>query len=190
MEGRPAAGGGTWVTVAPARLSGWLDRFAGELLRSGSDEVVYEKAVVEVPFPPLAGDLVAHVLRERRVGVLLVRRGGYAAGVFEGSSLVASKVGTRLVQSRTAAGGWSQQRYARRRSNQADALVLSAASVAAGVLTGPLDAVVTGGDKALVAAVLAELDPLPVVPRVLEVPDPRLAVLEKVRFRDVWIRTP
>ena len=31
----------------------------------------------------------------------------------------AHKVGTRHVQSRTAAGGWSQQRYARRRANQA-----------------------------------------------------------------------
>jgi hypothetical protein len=37
--------------------------------------------------------------------------------------LLAHKVGTRYVQSRTAAGGWSQQRFARRRDNQADELV-------------------------------------------------------------------
>ena len=190
MEGRPAAGGGTWVTVAPARLAGWLERFAGDLVSTGTDEVVFDGAVVEVPFPPLSGGLVEHVLRDRRVGVLLVRRGGYAVGVFEGDALASSKVGTRLVQGRTAAGGWSQQRYARRRGNQTDALAGAAADTASRVLTGHLDGVVTGGDKTLLAAVLAELPPLPVVRRVLDVPDPRLSVLQRVRFRDVWIRTP
>jgi hypothetical protein len=173
-------------------------------------------ASVEVPFPPLllpppfpscqnvstperAGPLtaraalVAHVLRERTVGVLLVRLGGHAAGVFVGDRLVASKVGSRHVQGRTAAGGWSQQRFARRRAGQAAVAFSAAADDAARVLLGPaLDAVVVGGDRSAVEAVLADrrlagLRPL-VTGRLLAVPDPRLKVLQECAFRDVWIR--
>src|SRR5437667_12089937 len=75
------------------------------------------------PFPPVpsgvpAGDaraaaeaLAAHAAADRTVGVLLVRLGGYAAGVFSGSPprLVDSKTGSRPVHGRSAACGWSQQ---------------------------------------------------------------------------------
>ena len=151
------------------------------------------QAFVDVPFGPLVGDLVAHVLRERRIGVLLARKGGHAAGVFVGDALVSSKVGSRHVQGRTAAGGWSQQRFARRREGQAAVASQAAADVAVRILLeGSLDAVVTGGERSAVAAVLADrrLAPLlPLVqPRLLDVPDPRLTVLRSVPFRDVWIR--
>lgn len=198
MTSRPAAGGGRWVTVAPERLGRWLEGFAerhGETTREGATLVGADGAVaqVEVPFPPLEGDLVEHVLRPRAVGVLLVRRGGHAAGVFEGGRLVASKVGSRHVQGRTAAGGWSQQRFARRREGQADVALQAAADVAARVLLErPLDGLVVGGDRASVDAVLADrrLEPLRalVTGRLLDVPDPRLAVLQACRWADVWIR--
>ncbi|MGZ6792061.1 MAG: acVLRF1 family peptidyl-tRNA hydrolase, partial [Mycobacteriales bacterium] len=189
MTSRPAAGGGRWVAVAPVRLARWLDGFAERhgptpspaydgtsATFNAADGAVAE---VEVPFPPLAGDLLEHVLRPRVVGVLLVRRGGHAAGVFEDRRLVSSKVGSRHVQGRTAAGGWSQQRFARRRDNQADAAVQAAADVAARVLLErPLDGVVVGGDRASVDAVLADRRLLPLRPlvtgRLLDVPDPRL----------------
>ena len=140
-----------------------------------------------MPFPPLAGsriaDLLAHVRRPRRVGVLLVRRGGYAAGVFAGRTLTSSKVGSSYVQGGTKAGGWSQQRYARRRANQADAAFAEAADVAARVLgTADLDAVVLGGDRAAVRSVLADrrlahLQALVAGPW-LDVKDPKLKVLQ------------
>ena len=57
-------------------------------------------------------------------------------GVASGDRLTAHKVGTRYVQSRTAAGGWSQQRFARRRANQADGLVGAAVEHAVRLLTG------------------------------------------------------
>ena len=99
------------------------------------------RARIEVPFPPLRGELVAHVLRPRRIGVLLVRRHGYAIGVFDGTNLVASKVGSAYVQGGTKAGGWSQQRYARRRANQAIAAFAQAADAAAAILDDePLEA--------------------------------------------------
>jgi peptide subunit release factor 1 (eRF1) len=41
--------------------------------------------------------------------------------VADGGRLTASKVDRQYVQGRTAAGGWSQQRFARRRDNQARA---------------------------------------------------------------------
>lgn len=150
-------------------------------------------AEVEVPFPPLSGDLVAHVVAVRTVGVLLVRKGGHAAGVFVGDTLTSSKVGSRHVQGRTAAGGWSQQRFARRRDGQAAVASQAAADVAARILLPtPLDAIVVGGERTAVDAVLSDrrltvLLPL-VTGRLLDVPDPRLTVLQGAKFRDVWIR--
>ena len=142
--------------------------------------------MIEVPFPPLDGtrlaDLLVHVKRPRRVGVLLVRRGGYAAGVFVGASLESSKVGSSYVQGTTKAGGWSQQRFARRRANQATAAFAEAAEVAARILgTADLDAVVVGGDREAVRSVLADrrlrhLEPLVTGPW-LTVKDPKLRVL-------------
>ncbi len=188
--------------VPPARLPRWLLGFAerhdGATTTAGPDVVVLTggdgaQAHLEVPFGPLTGDLTEHVLRERRIGVLLARKGGHAAGVFVGDELQASKVGSRHVQGRTAAGGWSQQRFARRRDGQAAVASEAAADVAVRILLDQqLEAVVTGGERTAVAGVLADrrlASLLPLVqPRLLDVPDPRLAVLKAVPFRDVWIR--
>ena len=67
-------------------------------------------------------------------GVLLLRRAGYAVATFEGVRVAEKKVGTRHIHGRTAAGGWSQQRYARRRDNEADEIVGSAAEPADRIL--------------------------------------------------------
>ena len=140
---------------------------------------------------------IAHVTRRRRVGVLLVRRGGYAVGVFDGSDLAASKTGSSYVQGSTKAGGWSQQRFARRRANQARAAFAAAADAAAAVVlpaAGSLDAVVTGGDRAAVDAVLADARLAALRPQVvrpfLAVPDPRLRVLQEApeMFTGVRVR--
>jgi hypothetical protein len=130
--------------------------------------------------------IAAHAAADRTVGVLLVRLGGYAAGVFAGAppQLVASKVGRRLVHGRSAAGGRSQHRFARRREKQASEALGAAADTAAAVFggyPGQLDAVVLGGDRRAVAALredprLAGYFRL-AVDRFLTVPDPRLAVL-------------
>jgi peptide subunit release factor 1 (eRF1) len=138
-----------------------------------------------VPFPPLSGSLVDHTRVARRVGVLLVRLGGYAAGVFEGRDLLSSKVGSRQVHGRSAAGGQSQQRFARRREGQARIALGAAADNAVRILVpeaAVLDAVVLGGDRSAVDEVLTDrrLEPLlPLVTgRLLDVPDPRLKVLQ------------
>ena len=194
MVSRPAAGGGRWVQVDAERLQGWLDGFAhrhGAVVREAGDEVVRltaedgSVAEVQVPFPPLEDRLVEHVLRDRRVGVLLVRLGGCACGVFDGPRLVASKVTVRQVHGRSAAGGQSQQRFARRREGQVRVMLQAAADTAARVLlpaAAALDAVVVGGERTAVDGVLADrrLGPLRALVQgpLLDVPDPRQAVLE------------
>jgi hypothetical protein len=136
------------------------------------------------PEPALLSGFTAAARRGRRAGVLLVRRGRWAVGVFDGRDLVVSKVDSRLVQGRTAAGGWSQQRFARRRANQTDAVVDAAADTAARVLlphVGSVEALFTGGDRGLVDAALADprLAPLRALRRepALEVGEPTKAAL-------------
>jgi hypothetical protein len=190
--------------VSAERLDTWLAEFArrhgGGVQTVESADVVAltgtdgDRAWIDVPFPPLAGPLVEHVNRDRRVGVLLVRRSGYAVGIFAGATLLASKVDSRYVQGTTKAGGSSQQRYARRRANQATAAFAAAADVAARLLAAErLDALVAGGDRGAVRAVLA--DPrLTKVARLLtgpwlEIKDPKRRVLEHApdQFRAVRI---
>ncbi len=204
-----AAGGGRWVTTSPERLQRWLDGFAvrhGPVVdRHVTPEqvrlVAEDGAVaeVEVPFGPLATEvgLVEHVLLPRTVGVLLVRLGGCACGVFTGPLLTASKVTTRQVHGRIAAGGQSQQRFARRREGQVRVMHQASADTAVRVLlpaAPTLSAVVVGGERTAVDAVLADsrlavLRPL-VTGRLLDGPDPRQAVLEASydQLRAVWIR--
>jgi hypothetical protein len=191
---------GRVVHVPRERLPGWLDGFGRRHGTTSatltSDAVTVTAAdgavaVVAVPFLPWspAGEpveaLLGHVARDRTVGVVLVRLGGHAVGRFLGATLLASKVDSTYVQGKTKAGGWSQQRYARRRGNQAAKAYAETADVAARLLlpyADELEAVVGGGDAGAVSTVLADarLAPLrPLLqPRVHPVPDPRLRVLE------------
>ncbi len=200
--------GGREVQVPRQRLRRWLDNYAArhgtavpildghELVLSAPDGAV---ARVQIPFGPLndsspesdgdlLGILVAHALHDRRIGAILARKGGHAIGIFHGERLTASKVGSTYVQGKTKAGGWSQQRYAHRRDNQSRKAYADAAQVAVELLlpqVGQLDALVTGGDKTAVNAILADprLDELLDLrvrsgARTLPVPDPRLRVLQ------------
>jgi len=141
--------------------------------------------------------LAAHAAAPRTAALVLVRRGGYGAGIARDGKLLAHAVGTRYVQGRTAAGGWSQQRFARRRSGQAAALAGSAGDAVHKVVSGATSApevLVVAGDRGLVDEVLAEprLVRLAALPRspLLPVRDPRLVVLTEMaqRCRAVRVR--
>ncbi|GAB3446032.1 acVLRF1 family peptidyl-tRNA hydrolase [Phycicoccus ginsengisoli] len=165
------------VEVDPERFEGWRERFAAN--NPGPDPRQRVVSTDRFDHAPLA--------------VVLVRRGGYAVGLAEDAAYTASKVGTRHVQSRTAAGGWSQQRFARRRGNQADELVRAVADHAARLLLSPPPAgLVVGGDKALVRDVLADprLAVLAALPRreLYDLPDPRRSVLEDALRRGRAVR--
>lgn len=213
MAAVSTTGSGRWVRVDAERVPGWLARFAerhGPTTWAATPDAVVVTAadgsVAECvpPFPPLPdrpdlpyGGLAEHAALDRRVGVLLVRLGGFAVGVFEGTRLVRSKVGSRQVHGRSAAGGWSQQRFARRREGQVRVAMAAAADTAAAHLVpgvGGLDALVLGGDRRSLETVLADVRLAPlralVVEPTLDVPDPRLKVLQgtPALFRAVRIR--
>lgn len=190
------------VDIGPERLERWLRGFAerhGETQLSIGDNRILVTASdgatadLEPPFLPLpvgwsetspVAHLCEHAQQRRVVAVLLVRLGGYAAGVFDGAELIASKVGARQVHGRSAAGGWSQHRFARRREGQVKVALETAISTAVNVLVPllpRLDAVVTGGDRQALRTVLADprlagLRPL-VTQRILDVPDPKARIL-------------
>ncbi|MDX6251080.1 MAG: hypothetical protein QOF10_4440 [Kribbellaceae bacterium] len=195
-----------YVSVAPARLERWLSGFTerhgvttydvtpARLSASAQDGSLAE---IDVPFGPLEdltpAGLVAHVLADRRLGVLLVRRGGYGAGVFVGGELVDSKVGSRHVQGTTKAGGWSQQRFARRRDNQAREAFAAATEVAVRILApAKLDVLVCGGDRKAIDTVLEDprlKDLVPLVrPPFLGVADPKQKVLEQAGVDALAVR--
>src|ERR1700728_4037396 len=125
MLSEPAASPARWIDVAPERFPGWIESFG---VRHGVAQDFARQAPGEV-----ARVIAAHAAAGRTVGVLLVRLGGYAAGVFTGAPprLADSKVGSRLVHGRSAAGGQSQQRFARRREKEG-AEALGAAEDAGG----------------------------------------------------------
>ena len=157
-------------------------------------------AEVAVPFgglPAVCGDpeavldaLAAHVAAPRRIGIVLVRLGGHSVGVAVGDAVEASTTGARPVHGRNRKGGSSSGRFARRRDNQARVALDAAADAVARFLlpvADTLDAVVLGGDAAALdalradrrlAALLARAEP-----RVLDVPEPRRAVLDEAARR-------
>ena len=179
------------TSLAPARRPPGPGEPPGPEQAPGSGE--------DVSAGTLIAGVAAHATAPRTVAVLLVRLGGYAAGVFGGSppELVASKTGSRLVHGRSAAGGWSQHRFARRREKQAAEAPAAAAAAAVrvfGPYQGELDAVVLGGDRRTVASLRDDPRVRPylalVTDRFLTVPDPRLAILRDSPrlFRAIRIR--
>lgn len=203
------------VLVPADRVERWVANFAtrhgearlvvatGALHGTAPDRSTF---AVRLPFdaaydgPPDPAAFTAAVLAPELWGVLLVRKGGFAVARCQRERIVASKVGQRHVQGRTKAGGQSQQRFARRRDNQARQAYEAAADHAARLLSGSgtgsasdgasddragatsrVRTVVTGGDRTAVEEVLTDprLARLVVVGPWLAVPDPRRGVLEQ-----------
>jgi hypothetical protein len=203
VRAHPAAGGGRWVEISPQRLRGWLDGFYGRhdgATEHGLTLTGVNNGDTATLYPPPGLDeakdietLLAGLVRPPRIALLLARKGAVGAAIIDGTTVTTSKVQRFYIQGRTAAGGSSQQRYARRRANQANAATERAADVAARVLlpyapgtrTDPDDsisALVCGGDRSMIDAVLADRRLLPLAlmrhPRLLESAEPRLAVLQ------------
>lgn len=183
------------VLVPLSRLLRWVENFTA---RHGESEMSVAGGAFHgtgadgssfAAHPPFAASYagtaeLAHFLESCTAppvwGVLLVRKGGFAMARLERGQQVESKTGQRHVQGRTKAGGQSQQRFARRRDNQARAAYEAAADHAARIL-GSVPLLVTGGDRVAVEAVLTDrrLARATVVPPFLTVPDPRRSVLDQ-----------
>jgi Actinobacteria/chloroflexi VLRF1 release factor len=185
----------TELLVPAARVERWVENFRtrhgdtrlavarGALTGEAADGSAF---VARLPFgqayvgPADPGALAGAVEAPDRWGVLLVRKGGFAVARLAAARVEEHKVGQRHVQGRTKAGGQSQQRFARRRDNQARQAYEAAAEHAVRLLGGAPMPVVTGGDHGAVAEVLAEprLRGLTVTGPWLAVPDPRRSVLD------------
>ena len=165
---------GRRVLVPAARAERWFENFAarhgaatfgvgdGALVAVAEDGA---RAVARLPLDraydgaPDPAAWAAAVAEPVRWGLLLVRRGGFAVAGGAGSEVRVRKIGRRHVQGKTKAGGWSQQRYARRRDNQARSAIEAAADHAVRLLVddlGGVEALVTGGDRPAVEAVLED----------------------------------
>jgi hypothetical protein len=183
------------VRVPTARFVRWVQNFGerhdgsslgvaqGALRGVAGDGSTFE---ARLPFdasydgPAEVGAFLAQAVPPQDWGVLLVRKGGFAVARLRGSTMTDHKIGQRHVQGRTKAGGQSQQRFARRRDNQARQAYEAAADHAARILGPGRLALVTGGDHAAVEEVLTDprLRRITVVGPWLAVPDPRRAVLD------------
>ena len=181
------------VLVPPERLDRWVHNFAE---RHGGVDLRVDRGLrgdapdgswftAALPFgrdhdgPATVTALAEAAVPPATWGVLLVRKGGFAVARMSGPAMVEHKIGRRHVQGRTKAGGQSQQRFARRRDNQARVAYEAAADHAVRILPrGPL---VTGGDRPAVEEVLSDprLSGLTVVAPWLPVPDPRRQVLDR-----------
>jgi Actinobacteria/chloroflexi VLRF1 release factor len=185
------------VLVPRERVVRWFSNFAtrhgapefdvvtGQLLATAPDGAVASAAL---PFgcsysgSADAGSFADAITAPPMWGVLLVRKGGFAVASVSADRITESKVGQRHVQGRTKAGGQSQQRFARRRENQAREAYHAAADHAARILPG-VAALVCGGDRQAVDLVLSDSRLRSVaavrVEPWLAVADPRRAVLEQ-----------
>lgn len=170
-------------------MPGWVERFSAahgglELAQDTDDGVELRMrdgaaALLSAPWPddgrPGRGaDLLERVVsvaaQERRIGILLARRGGFAVGVAVAGKLLAHKVGSASARSR---GGDAGAAVAER-----------AAQEAARIFGGHrFEYLATGGDKLLVESALAApaLRQYARLPRLapLAVVDPKMDVLAR-----------
>lgn len=145
-----------------------------------------------VPGRDLAA-LLGILSQEPIIGVLLLRLGRFAVGVYRGASLVESKTGSRYVKGRHHAGGTSQLRFARIREKQVGELFKEACSVMHQRLApyeDRLEYVFLGGERLTLHAFrrqcpyLERLGPR-VRRRLLNVGEPSLKALEALP-KEIW----
>lgn len=126
-----------------------------------------------------------------RVGLICLRQGAYSLGLLEQGRLIKHHTGSWYVQGRTAAGGWSQQRYARRRRNQQLSQLGAMIGKLPQVITSP-QALVWAGDRKLFEQLRTELINQPAPLRMwpdlparefADIAKPNFSVLKQVAWR-------
>jgi hypothetical protein len=134
--------------------------------------------------------------REYLIGLVLVRLGSYAIGLCRDEKLVSSKVGTGLVHGRHRQGGSSAHRFERHRDKQIEYFLTRVCRHAREHLepyVKSMDYIVYGGARTTIlllqkrCPLLGKLE-TPTLPPLLDIPEPRQAVLETAVNR-VWSST-
>lgn len=164
-----------------------------------------QKCLVVPPFPiqqeHVAGGYHIEPLRsllshDYTIALVLVRLGSYSIGVCRGTTLLESKTGTGVVHARHKKGGSSQGRFARHREKQIECFldrVCTHARARIEPYSRQLDYLVYGGARSTITSLrkrctfLCGFDDR-ILRMLLEIPDPRRAVLEQA-LRDVWSTT-
>jgi peptide subunit release factor 1 (eRF1) len=134
--------------------------------------------------------------QEYTIGLVLVRLGAFAVGVCKGEKLLSSKVGTGNIHARHKKGGSSAHRFERHRDKQIEYFFTRVCQRAREHLepqVKALDYMVYGGARSTIRELQKQCDFLgkvkaPLLPPVLDIPDPRLAVLKDAIHR-VWSST-
>ncbi len=161
------------------------------------------RCAVMPPFPigqqsgPLPGYEVRPLLqlleKDFRVAIILVRLGTYAMGLYQGESLINSKVGTGLVHGRHRQGGSSQKRFYRHREKQIESFltrVCRHAREQLEPLARSIDYMVYGGARTTILLLQKQCPFLQqfndrVVAQLLDVPEPDRGALEAA-IRRAW----
>ncbi len=185
--------------------SNFPEELTGMIAGSKNGAVLFwgggKKHLVLPPFPLreqavfggfVTGPLANLLKVDYMIGLILVHLGAYAVGLCRGEKLVTSKVGTGLVHGRHKKGGSSQQRFQRRRENQAAEFLDRVCLHAREQLESQaklIDYVVYGGPRQTVMQLQGRCPFLRlfedrVLPP-LDVPDPRREILEKAVGR-IW----
>ncbi len=185
-----------------------LDGTAGHTLYAEGTarfETAEERVTITPPFPferwesaeridtaPLRAQLTA----PRTVGLLVVRLGGYGAGIYEDERLISGRHGVRFVKNRNKKGGSSSNRFRRRRVEQARDAYDRACALAEEVLAPQaqrLDEFVLAGDRIGLEQViersrlLTQLS-LRALTLPIHVPEVRRALLDGLG-RELWSST-
>ena len=186
-----------------------MEQLVGTAIESRTGTVIFRNSdklfLVQPPFPvseryiaqSLDTDkLRLMIARDYVIALVLVRLGSYAVGVARGEKLITSKVGTGLVHGRHRQGGSSSHRFERHRDKQIETFlnrVDGHVKEQIGPYVKSLDYIVYGGARDTIQ-LMKKYCPLlmrletPVLPPLLDIPDPRLPVLESAVGR-VWSST-
>jgi hypothetical protein len=130
------------------------------------------------------------------IALVLVRLGSYAVGVSRGETLLTSKVGTGLVHGRHRQGGSSAHRFERHRDKQIEYFLTRVCQHTREQIepyVKSLDYIVYGGARTTILLLRKQCPLLgnletPELPPLLDIPEPRQAVLETAISR-VWSST-
>ena len=158
--------------------------------------------LIEPPFPILDDvqfsryefDPLINVLnKERVIGVIALRLGRFAVGVYRGRELIGSKTGSKYVKGRHRAGGSSARRFERIREKQKKELFDKVCNVVSDQFSsywGQLDRVFLSGERMTLNGFLLSCEKLAplrdlVAKRVLNIREPSHKALELLP-QDIW----
>ncbi|MBI2957703.1 MAG: hypothetical protein HYY32_02550 [Chloroflexi bacterium] len=180
-------------------LSSAPEGFAASVSNSHTGGAVFwgrDHGYLVIPPFPVTEDMVSsgadvaalHTLvdRERLIGLIIIRLGEYAIGVFKGETMLGSKVGTGLVHARHRQGGSSAHRFERHREKQMESFftrVCAHAQEQLGPYLRSLDYLVYGGERYTTLSFRSQCQFLKsaddrVLPTLLDIRHPRQAALE------------